>query len=167
MSRAEHPVRRAQRTPAPSRTLWQPMSAPFTRTLLLLCCAPPALALGACAKSVSTSAFKGEQHDVAQTVANLQSDVTASDQKKICTRDLSSSLVKRLNAAPGGCRRAVKDQLGEVDNLDLTVESVAVHAAGAARSATAVVSSTFEGKKRRSTLSLTFESGSWKLSGLS
>ena len=143
------------------------MSAPLTRTLLLLCCAPPALALGACAKSVSTSAFKGEQHDVAQTVANLQSDVTASDQKKICTRDLSSSLVKRLNAAPGGCRRAVKDQLGEVDNLDLTVESVAVHAAGAARSATAVVSSTFEGKKRRSTLSLTFESGSWKLSGLS
>ena len=167
MSRAEHPVRRAQRTPAPSRTLWQPMSAPFTRTLLLLCCAPPALALGACAKSVSTSAFKGEQHDVAQTVANLQSDVTASDQKKICSRDLSSSLVKRLNAAPGGCRRAVKDQLAEVDNLDLTVESVAVHAAGAARSATAVVSSTFEGKKRRSTLSLTFESGSWKLSGLS
>ena len=142
------------------------MSAPFTRTLLLLCCAPPALALGACAKSVSTSAFKGEQHDVAQTVANLQSDVTASDQKKICSRDLSSSLVKRLNAAPGGCRRAVKDQLAEVDNLDLTVESVAVHAAGAARSATAVVSSTFEGKKRRSTLSLTFESGSWKLSGV-
>jgi len=143
------------------------MSAPLTRTLLLLCCAPPALGLGACAKSVSTSSFKGEQHDVAQTVANLQSDVTASDQKKICTRDLSSSLVKRLNAAPGGCRRAVKDQLGEVDNLDLTVESVAVHAAGAARSATAVVRSTFEGKKRRSTLSLTFESGSWKLSGLS
>ena len=102
-----------------------------------------------------------------QTVANLQSDVTASDQKKICSRDLSSSLVKRLNAAPGGCRRAVKDQLAEVDNLDLTVESVAVHAAGAARSATAVMSSTFEGKKRRSTLSLTFESGSWKLSGVS
>jgi len=143
------------------------MSAPLTRTLLLLCCAPPALALGACAKSVSTSAFKGEQHEVAQTVANLQSDVTASDQKKICSRDLSSSLVKRLNAAPGGCRRAVKDQLAEVDNLDLTVESVAVHAAGAARSASAVVSSTFEGKKRRSTLSLTFESGSWKLSGIS
>jgi len=142
------------------------MSAPLTRTLLLLCCAPPALGLGACAKSVSTSSFKGEQHDVAQTVANLQSDVTASDQKKICSRDLSSSLVKRLNAAPGGCRRAVKDQLAEVDNLDLTVESVAVHAAGAARSATAVVSSTFEGKKRRSTLSLTFESGSWKLSGV-
>ena len=72
--------------------------------------------------------------------------------------------MKRLNAAPGGCRRAVKDQLAEVDNLDLTVESVAVHAAGAARSATAVVSSTFAGKKRRTTLSLTFESGSWKLS---
>jgi len=143
------------------------MSAPLTRTLLLLCCAPPALALGACAKSVSTSAFKGEQHDVAQTVANLQSDVTASDQKKICSRDLSSSLRKRLNAAPGGCPRAIKDQLGEVDNLDLTVKSVAVHAAGAARSATAVVSSTFAGKKRRSTLSLTFESGSWKLSGVS
>jgi len=143
------------------------MSAQITRTLLLLCCAPPALGLGACAKSVSTSSFKGEQHDVAQTVANLQSDVTASDQKKICSRDLSSSLVKRLNAAPGGCRRAVKDQLAEVDNLDLTVESVAVHAAGAARSASAVVSSTSEGKKRRSTLSLTFESGSWKLSGIS
>jgi len=142
------------------------MSAPLTRTLLLLCCAP-ALALGACAKSVSTSAFKGEQHEVAQTVANLQSDVTASDQKKICSRDLSSALVKRLNAAPGGCRRAAKDQLAEIDNLDLKVESVSVHAAGATRSATALVSSTFAGKKRRSTLSLTFENGSWKLSGVS
>ena len=179
MSGAEHAVRRPQRAPASSRTLCGPMSAPLTRTLLLLCCAP-ALALGACAKSVSTSAFKGEQHDVAQTVANLQSDVTASDQKKICSRDLSSSLVTKLNtvhevkngrpvsrAVAGRCQKVVKDQLGEVDNLDLTVESVAVHAAGAARSATAVVSSTFEGKKRRSTLSLTFESGSWKLSGLS
>src|SRR5947208_954132 len=143
------------------------MSSRLMRTLLLLCLAPPALALGACAKSVSTGAFKGEQREVAQAVADLQSDVTASDQKKICSRDLSSSLVRRLNAAPGGCRRAVKDQLAEVDNLDLTVESVAVHAAGAARGATAVVSSTFEGKKRRSTLSLTFESGSWKLSGIS
>ena len=143
------------------------MSAPLTRTLLLLCCAPPALALGACAKSVSTSAFKGEQHEVAQTVADLQSDVTASDQKKICSRDLSSALVKRLNASPGGCRRAVKGQLAEIDNLDLTVESVSVHTAGAARTATAVVRSTFAGNKRRSTLSLTFESGRWKLSGVS
>jgi hypothetical protein len=126
-----------------------------------------ALALSACAKSVSTGAFKGEQHDVAQTVANLQSDVTASDQKKICSRDLSSALVTRLSAAPGGCRRAVKDQLAEIDNLDLTIESVAVHGAGAARTATAVVSSTFAGKKRRSTLSLTFQNGSWKLSGIS
>ena len=143
------------------------MSAPLTRTLLLLCCAPPALGLGACAKSVSTSAFKGEQHEVAQTVADLQSDVTASDQKKICSRDLSSALVKRLNASPGGCRRAVKGQLAEIDNLDLTVESVSVHTAGAARTATAVVRSTFAGNKRRSTLSLTFESRRWKLSGVS
>ncbi|TMK97606.1 MAG: hypothetical protein E6G34_07825 [Actinobacteria bacterium] len=143
------------------------MSALLTRTLLLLCCAPLALALGACAKSVSTSAFKGEQHEVAQTVADLQSDVTASDQKKICSRDLSSALVKRLSASPGGCRRAVKGQLAEIDNLDLTVESVSVHTAGAVRTATAVVRSTFAGNKRRSTLSLTFESGRWKLSGVS
>src|SRR6059058_757960 len=109
------------------------MSAPFTRTLLLLCCAPPALALGACAKSVSTSAFKGEQHDVAQAVANLQSDVTASDQKKVCSRDLSSALVTKLNTVhevkngrpvnrviAGRCKKVVKDQLAEIDNLDLT-----------------------------------------------
>jgi len=132
-----------------------------------VCSVFAALALSACAKSVSTGSFKGEQHDVAQAVADLQSDVTASDQKKVCSRDLSSALVRRLNAAPGGCRRAVKDQLAEIDNLDLTVESVAVHPAGSGRTATAVVSSTFAGKKRRSTLSLRFENGSWKLSGLS
>ena len=144
------------------------MSAPLTRTLLLLCCAPPALGLGACAKSVSTSSFKGEQHNVAQTVANLQSDVTSSDQKKICSRDLSSSLVKRLNAAPGGCRRAIKNAQGEIDpGLEVKVQSVHLAGTPAARTATASVKSTFEGKKRRSTLSLTFESGSWKLSGVS
>ena len=143
------------------------MSVTAKALLACACAALLAVALSACAKTVSTGAFQGEQREVAKSIANLQSDVTASDQKKICSRDLSSSLVKRLNGAPGGCRRAVKDQLAEVDNLDLTVESVAVHAAGAARSATAVVSSTFEGKKRRSTLSLTFQSGSWKLSGVS
>ena len=91
------------------------MAAPLTiaaaaRAVLAVACAALfAVALGACAKTVSTGAFKGEEREVAQAIANLQSDVTAGDQQKICRNDLASAVVARLNAAPGGCKRVIKN----------------------------------------------------------
>jgi hypothetical protein len=123
-----------------------------------------ALALSACAKTVSTSGLSGESKKVAETVKDLQADATAGEQKKICQNDLASTIVARLNTATGGCQRAIKDQLAEIDSFEVTIDSVAI--TSPARTATARVKSVYSGKKRTSTLSLVKESGKWKVSAL-
>ena len=155
------------------------MSARLKALCALLAGLAAAGSLAGCASSVSTSAFKGEQHNVAQTVADLQSDVTASDEKKICAKDLAASLVARLNtvqethngrsvrrAVAGRCRTVVKDQLSEIDSTDMKVESVALAAGAAPRSATARVRSVYSGKRRFQTLALRKEGGRWKIAGV-
>jgi ribosomal protein S20 len=130
-------------------------------------CAALCLALGACAKTVSTGAFSGEQKEVAQAVSNLQSDVTAADQSKICSNDLAARIVARLNAAPGGCKAVIKEQVAEIDSAELSIQSVQLSGAGAQRSAKASVRSKYAGKTRSGTVSLLKEGGKWKISALS
>lgn len=142
------------------------MRSPLKRLVALLCAPLLAVGLAACSKTLSISAFKGEEHAVAQTISNLQADVTAGDEQKICANDLSSAVVARLNTTPGGCKQAIKNQLTELDNFEVAVQSVHVSAAGAQLTATAHVTSTYAGKTRASTLSLVKEGGKWKLSGL-
>jgi hypothetical protein len=132
----------------------------------MLCATLAAVTLTACATTVSTSPFKGEAHEVAQTIANLQSDVTAADEQKICANDLASAIVARLNTAPGGCKQAIKNQLAEIDSLEVNVTAVRVSAAGAQRTASASVTSVYAGKKRAGTVSLVKEGGKWKISGV-
>jgi hypothetical protein len=137
-------------------------TAPFS--LAAIACAA---ALGGCASSVSVGSFKGEERGVAQTVANLQSDTSAQDQAKVCGLDLARALVQRLNLAPGGCQRVIKDQQAEIDpGLEVKVEAVHLGGSAAAPTATATVRSTFEGKHHISTLLLVKESGKWRVSGL-
>jgi hypothetical protein len=126
-----------------------------------------AVGLSACAKTVSTSGLSGESKQVAERIKDLQSDVTAGEQKKICQNDLASTVVARLNTAKGGCQQAIKDQLAEIDSFEVTIDSVALGGTSAARTATARVKSVYSGKKRTSTLSLVKERGKWKLSALS
>jgi uncharacterized glyoxalase superfamily protein PhnB len=118
-----------------------------------------ALAISACATTTSTSNFKGEEHAIAQRVANLQSDETAGEEKKICADDLAASAVKRLGGQKG-CEAAVKDQV--VDNTEAVVESVQLSGA----TATAKVKSTFGGKKRIATVAFQKEGSQWKISAL-
>src|SRR5437868_9655087 len=113
--------------------------------------------LAACGSTVSTTNFKGEQHAVAQAISNLQSDVRAADQQKICSNDLAGPVVARLNATPGGCKQALKGQLSEIDNFDATVESVQIAGTGSKRTATARVKSVYNGKNRVKTVSLVNE----------
>jgi hypothetical protein len=124
-----------------------------------------ALALGvaACGTAVSTTSFKGEQHEVAQAISNLQSDVRAGDQQKICANDLAASVVARLNAAPGGCKQALKGQLTQIDNFDVTVQSVQITGTGSNRTATARVKSVYNGKSHPRTVTLVYEGGKWKI----
>jgi hypothetical protein len=133
-----------------------------------------ALCAGGCASSVSTSSFRGEEREVAQTIANLQSDVSAADEKKVCENDLAASVVARLKSSPGGCTQTIKGQIQEIDNLESAVEHVSLgpvasgtHAHAITRTATATVQSIYEGKNRPATVSLVKEDGKWKIAAVS
>ncbi|MGD1056103.1 MAG: hypothetical protein ABR992_01680 [Solirubrobacteraceae bacterium] len=129
----------------------------------LLCLPPLALALSACGSTVSTTNFKGEQKEVAQTIANLQADATAGGQNKICANDLAAAVVNGLRGTKR-CEEAIKKQLAEIDSLEVSVQSIKL--AAGSTSATAAVTSIYEGKKRPSTVSLVKEGGKWKISAL-
>jgi hypothetical protein len=133
------------------------------RPLTLLCLPLAALGLAACGSTVSTSAFKGEEQEVAQAISDLQSAATTGEQKKICAELLSATVVARLGGAKG-CEAAIKNQLAEIDNLDVSVQSV--HLASGKTTATADVSSIYEGKTRAGKLSLVKEGKHWKIAGL-
>jgi hypothetical protein len=143
------------------------MRLPPTRVLAILCAPALALSLSACAQTVSTSGLNGESKAAAETIKDLQSNVTSGEQKKICKDDLASAVVKRLQTSPGGCQQAIKEQVTEIDALELTVESVQLGGTPAARTATAHVKSIYSGKKRKSTMSLVKEGGKWKISSFS
>jgi len=136
------------------------MAIPPRQLACGLCVAAVALGLTACGETASTSSFKGESHSVAQSVSDFQSDATAGDQKKLCENDLSSALTARLKSS-GGCQTVLKNQLHELDALNLTIESIAVNGA----TASARVKSTWSGKSRTTTLSLIKEGARWKISG--
>jgi hypothetical protein len=138
------------------RSLTTPAPALLGATLLVF-------GLAACGSTVATSSFKGEQHEVAQTISNLQSDTRAGDQQKICENDLAGPVLTRLGTTPGGCKQAIKGQLAEIDNFDVTVESVQITGTGSKRAATARVKSVYNGKSRVRTVSLVFEGGKWKI----
>jgi hypothetical protein len=133
------------------------------RALALLCLPLCSLALSACGNTTSTAAFKGEQHEAAQAIANLQADATAADEKKICTEDLAASVVARLGTTKG-CEAAIKSQLTEVDSLEATIGSVQIAPDGT--SASARVESIYEGRHRVGPVLLVKEDGKWKVSGL-
>lgn len=136
------------------------------RRAFVLICLPPAAALllTACGDStVSTGAFKGEQQKVAQAIADLQSEATAGEEAKICEDVLTSSIVTRLGGTKA-CKQAVKNQLAEVDSLEVSVQSVQL--TSGADTATASVLSVHEGKKKLGTVSLAKEGGKWKISAL-
>jgi hypothetical protein len=134
----------------------------FVIPCALLCAPALALTLAACGEAVSTGGFKGESHNVAQTLSNFQKDATAGDQVKLCQRDLAAKLTSGLKGA-GGCQSKLESQLKQVDALNLTVESIVVKGA----SAQARVKSTWSGKNRITTLSLVREGARWKIAGAS
>jgi hypothetical protein len=128
----------------------------------------PALAIGvgACGSTVATTAFKGEEHEVAQAISNLQADATAGDEQRLCADDLAGTVVASLDRSPGGCKQAIKNQLGEIDSFETSIQAVHLGPQGPHPTATASVKSIYSGKTRSSTVSLVKESGRWKVSGL-
>jgi hypothetical protein len=121
----------------------------------------PVLVLAGCGSTVSTSNYKGEQHAVAQTIANLQADAAAGEQHKVCANDLAATVVARLGGQ-AACERAIKSQLSEIDNFELNIASVTLGPKG--DTATATIKSTYGGNKRTTTIHLVKEGGVWKVS---
>ena len=120
-----------------------------------------ALALSACGTATSTSGFKGAEHEVAQRIADLQSDVTAADRGKICGNDLAAPVVKGLGGRKG-CEAALKHQINQIDNPEVTINAVKLSPDG--KSATASVKSIHEGNSRTSTVALVKEGKNWRVS---
>ncbi len=134
------------------------------RPIALLCLSLAPLALSACGSTVSTSGFRGEQHAVAQAIADLQTDATAGDQKKLCSEDLATSVVAKLGGRQS-CERTIKTQLTEIDSLEVNVQSIQIAAGGA--TAKAHVTSTYAGKKRAGTVSLAKDAKGWRIAATS
>lgn len=126
-----------------------------------VCTLALAVGISACAETASTGKFKGESHNVAQTVSNFQTDATAEDEKKLCEDDLAATLTAKL-ARAGGCQTVLKGQLREIDALGLTIESITVNGTHAL----AHLKSTYSGKNRVTVLALVKEGSHWKISGL-
>jgi len=116
---------------------------------------------GGCGETASTGSFKGESHNVAQAIAEFQSNVAAREQKKLCQNNLAAAITTRLAHAAGSCEAALKNQLLQIDATNLTIESITVHG----DSATARVKSTYSGKTATMTLALVKEDSRWKIAG--
>jgi hypothetical protein len=139
------------------------MPIAFKRASLPLCGVALALGLAACGSgTASTSSFKGEAHTAAQTISNLQSDLSGSDQKKVCTNDLAAAVVTKLGGL-SGCEAGIKRQLAEIDNLELAIETVKLGSGAGEGTAQAYVRSIDEGKTRLFEVALVKESGKWKV----
>jgi copper chaperone CopZ len=141
------------------------MPALFKRASLQSCAVLLVIGLSACATTVSTSSYKGEAKDVAQTIKNLQADVTAGEEKKVCENDLAASVTNSLKSTTGGCQQVIKNQLKEIASFEVNVQSIQVNSA--AKTATAKVKSKYSGKNRISTISLVKEASKWKIAKLS
>lgn len=131
------------------------------RLCALTCVVLSAAGATACGTTTSTAGFKGAEHEAAQTVADLQSDITSSERKKICGRDLAAPIVAKLGGIKG-CEAAVKNRLTEIDNTELTVETVKVEG----DKATAQVKSVYGGKKQIRTVTLAKEGSRWRISSI-
>ena len=126
-------------------------------TSVLLC----SLGAAACGTTTSTAGFKGAEHEVAQTIADLQSDVAAGERKKICEKDLAAPVVTKLGGQKA-CEAAVKNRVSEIDNTELQVESVKIDG----DTATAQVKSVYEGKKQVRAVTLAKEGSRWRITAI-
>jgi hypothetical protein len=130
--------------------------------LALAATALSAVVLTACGATVSTSGYKGEEKAVAQRVSDFQSDVTASEARKVCENDLAASVRARLKTAGSDCESALKGQLKQIDVPELTLRSIEVKG----DAAKARVRSTWSGKTAESTLMLVKEGSNWRIATL-
>ncbi len=136
------------------------MTIPSKALPMAACLAAALPVLAGCGETASTSSFKGESRNVAQTISDFQSDAMSGNKQKLCANDLASMITARLKSS-AECEALVKEQLTDLDSFGLTIESIAVTGA----SAKARVKSTWSGKSKITTISLVKEGSRWKVAG--
>jgi hypothetical protein len=119
------------------------------------------LSCAGCAGAVSTTKFSGEKRVIAQLISNFQGHASTGDEKAVCGQYLARALQTSL-AKGRGCKKAVEEQLHEIDDFNLGIEAISIDGV----KASAKVKSTFAGKQQLSTLLLVKEAGAWKIAGL-
>lgn len=95
-------------------------------------------------------------------VSDFSSDVSSSNEAKICSQILSSTLVGALNSH-GGCKTDVSNQLATISNFSLTITKYRI----SGERAVGLVRSDYDGKTRTATLQFVKEGSGWRISGIS
>ena len=121
-----------------------------------------ALGLAACGTTTSTSSFKGEEHAVAQAIANLQSNATSLEHKKVCHEDLAAPGRDPPEPRAGRLRKGARKPA----ETDRQLRSDGRSGERSDGSATAHVKSIREGKNHIETLTLVKQGGKWRISGV-
>jgi hypothetical protein len=130
--------------------------------LAALALAAAAALTGCGTTSVPTGSFKGEQQAVAKRISSFQRHASEASGKKLCEQDLARALVSQIGASGASCEHALRQQLKDVEDLTIKINSIALHG----RSATAEVKSTWSGKLRPAVMRLVREGKTWKIAGL-
>ena len=133
----------------------------------LLAAAVAAAALAGCAPSTtsssnSTSKFKGEQRQAAQTIEDLEAAANDGNEAKICNELLSRALAGRLASHGASCPVATKGAVKDSDSVGMTVERVRIDG----DRATARVKLDRGDKDRVTNIELVREGGRWRISRL-
>jgi hypothetical protein len=109
----------------------------------------------------SAGKFRGDQRLAAQTIEDLQSAASDSDQVKICRDLLTRAFATRLAGGGRSCAATVDEALKNTDSFDMTVESVRV----TGDRATARVKFETGKTDRVSTFQLQREARRWRIAG--
>ena len=140
-------------TPRPPRAA---LAAVATCAALVAGCQPTA------SSSTNVSKFKGEQRQVAQTVADLRSAANDGKYDRICNELLAKALAGRIGAHGRACPDAVHEAIRDADGIDMSVQSVQITDGRA----TARVKLETGKKDRTTTLGLVREGGRWRIAAL-
>lgn len=132
------------------------------RAIGVLAAAGLSLCLAACGATSSSKSYTGEKQHVAEVISEFQSNATTRNAEKICKEVLAAPVRERLKANGSTCEKVIKQQLKQVDSTSITVESIAIEGS----TAKAQVKSTVYGKERPSTITLSKEKDSWRISDL-
>jgi hypothetical protein len=128
------------------------------RTALILLLVP---ALAGCAQAggTKTSAFKGDERDVADAIGDFSSSAGRKEASKACSESLSAAL--RAKVAQGGtnCTDELKKAFDDTDLQTIDVDDVTVEG----NSASATVSTKSGDDKFQSTFRLKDEDGDWHI----